>query len=110
MPSESAGMSVVSIKEMTLYPPTTTTTPRSKALNSPLLAHFFFLVSVSERNVLWEVFNTSETKQEDSCSRMPRSHPLDQSSANKDCSVCGGVQAFRSATLQADSLCMIPGF
>lgn len=39
--------------------------PRSKTLNSAFLAQLLFLVSVSERNVLWEVFNTSETEQEE---------------------------------------------
>lgn len=51
--------------------------PRAKPLNSSFLAQLLFLVSVSERNVLWEVFNTSETEQEeggisDFCSRMRR--------------------------------------
>lgn len=39
--------------------------PKSKTLNSSLLAQLLFLVSVYERNVLWEVFNTSETEQEE---------------------------------------------
>lgn len=39
--------------------------PEAKLLNSSFLAQLLFLVSVSHWNVLWEVFNTSETEQEE---------------------------------------------
>lgn len=38
--------------------------PRSKTQSSLSLAQLLFLVSISEWNVLWEVFSTSETEQE----------------------------------------------
>lgn len=39
--------------------------PRRKTLNYSFLTQLLFLVSVSHWNVLWEVFNTSETEQEE---------------------------------------------
>lgn len=73
-------------------------------MNSSFLAQLLFLVSVRGRNVLWEVFNTSETEQEEGgvlsrSSRKPRSHPLDRCLANKGRSV-GEREATAAAYLR----------
>lgn len=66
MLSASAGTSLVLLREMTFF-----FSPGAKLLNSSVLAQLLFLVSVSERNVLWEVFNTSETEQEEGLTLSP---------------------------------------
>lgn len=68
---------LVAVNEMT-YP------PMDETQNSSLLTQMLFLMSVSQRNVLWELLSTSETEQEERGTLNPAAECLTCIRSTKD--------------------------
>lgn len=110
MLSASAGTSLVLLKEMTFFFPGSKTLeflcPCSTVIPCVCLGEECALGSFQH---LWD--RAGRRTHSESCSRMARSHPLDQSLTNKDCSVCArtSTRILQSIPL-ADSHYMITLF